>query len=68
MRGNSKVLIIMLLLCLPLLVSCGHSTEKRPNATENPQEDNEPTFKIDSEDVSSITVYSYEVRGKSPLT
>lgn len=53
----------MILLCIPLLIiSCSHSTDKKPSATENPHKDNEPTFKIDSEDVSSITVYSYEAK------
>lgn len=63
MRKNSKVLIIMILLSIPLLlISCSHSTDKKPSASENPLETNEPTFKIDSEDVSSITVYSYEAK------
>ena len=62
MRKISKLLIIMILLCIPLLiVSCSQSTEKNPSATQNSHEDNEPTFKINSEDVSNITVYSYEV-------
>lgn len=57
MRKIRGVLIMIILLCIPLLiVSCTNSSENKPNVSESPQENNKPAFKINSEDVSSISV------------